>query len=151
MSTTTSRRIRTTVQFSIASIVLRYRITQVFGNLSRCAASLGISRQALNQRMRSATKWRNTHDWFAALIDLPVELFAGDDLDAVMPTVRARPIPSNEERSKLSAAACSDWPEVAARSYQWPDAHKAARDARIASIAAAMVAAAGPGCAQLPE
>lgn len=151
MSITTSRRIRTSVQFPIASIVLRYRIAQVFGNLSRCAAALCISRQALNQRMRSATKWSNTHDWFAALIDLPVELFAGADLDAVMPIVRARAVPSNEDRSRLCATACHEWPEVAARSYQWPEAHKAARDARIASMTASMVAAAGPGRELLPE
>lgn len=129
------RRIRTIVQFPIASLVLRYRAAQVFGNASKCAAAIAISRQALNQRLRSASKWDNTHAWWCALLAMPVELLAGDDIDAVMPTVRALPVPSIDDRAKLAADACAEWPHVVARSYKWPDAHKATRDARVAAHA----------------
>ena len=137
-------RIRTTEQFPIASLVLRYRAAQVFGNASRCAFAIGITRQALNQRLRSATKWSNTHEWFAQLLGMPSELLAGNDIDAVMPAVRVLPVPSPDERSRMAADAVANWSDVVARSYQWPSAHKAARDARVASITAAMVAAAAP-------
>jgi len=146
VSTTTSRRIRTTVQFPHASIVLRYRAAQVFGNASRCAAALGISRQALNQRLASATKWSNTHEWWSALLSIPVELFATNDLDAVMPTVRALSVPTPAERAVVAAAAVAGWSDVVARSYQWPSAHKASRDARIA-VAAASVSETDCPCA----
>lgn len=128
-------RIRTTIQFPIASLVLRYRATAVFGNMTKCASAIAISRQALNQRLTSASKWSNTHAWWSDLLAMPAELLAGDDLDAVMPALRALPVPSSEDRSARAAAACADWPAVAARSYSWPSAHKATRDARAAAAA----------------
>lgn len=140
----TDKRIRTTEQFPVASLVLRYRAAQVFGNASKCAAAIAVSRQALNQRLRSATKWSNTHAWWCELLAMPVELIAGDDIDAVMPAVRALPVPSLDERSRLAADACAEWPFVVARSYQWPDAHKATRDARVAAVAVVVADTATP-------
>ena len=135
MSIKINKRIRTSIQYPTASLVLRYRACQVFGNLSRCASALGISRQALNQRLTSATKWSNTHDWWSELLDMPAGFLDGNDVDSNLASVRVLPVPSSDDRSARAAAACIAWPAVVARSYQWPDAHKAARDARVTADA----------------
>jgi hypothetical protein len=55
--------------------VIRLRTAQVHGSYANLARECSISRQCLNQRITSATKWPNSHKWFVFV------LFLHDPLD----------------------------------------------------------------------
>jgi hypothetical protein len=55
--------------------VIRLRTAQVHGSYANLARECSISRQCLNQRIASATKWPNSHKWFVFV------LFLHDPLD----------------------------------------------------------------------
>ena len=63
--------------------VISLRCKQLYGSVSALAARLGLSRQALHCRIRSASRWFLTHHWWSAVLFLPIHLLVTNDLSTV--------------------------------------------------------------------
>ena len=71
--------------------VLRVRTMQVHGSWSELARTCSVSRQCLNGRIESASRWPNNHKWWTFVLFLNEEL-----TDYTVPKAANEPHPERE-------------------------------------------------------
>lgn len=87
-------------------------MVQIYGSAAACARFCGVTRQALNRRVDSATRWSNTHAWFALVLalDTRVEGLTADD-------IVARPAPTVDQLNQIWSLQSSVWQVAHAKRY----------------------------------
>jgi hypothetical protein len=72
-------------QYPLIAKVIALRCKQVYGSVNRLAQKVGISRQTLHCRIRSAGRWHLTHQWWATILHLPMHILVGtiDDVATI--------------------------------------------------------------------
>lgn len=80
------------------------RMVQVYGSASSCARFCGITRQALNRRVQSATRWSNSHAWWALVLALETRV-EGLTVEAIT----ARPVPTVDQLNQIWSLQSSVW------------------------------------------
>jgi hypothetical protein len=102
------------VAFPNARFVIRYRACAMFGNLAGLARFAGISRQALDNRIRSAERWPLTHHWFGFVLALPEPLWCYD-----APAVAALPLPDDADIESRRALQTEVWQTAYFKRHAW--------------------------------
>jgi len=102
------------VAFVNAGQVIRYRAAAMFGNLSGLARFAGISRQALDKRIRSAEAWPLTHHWFGFVLVLPEPLWCYDAA-----SVAALPLPHYSEIEDRRQIQSEVWQTAYFKRHAW--------------------------------
>jgi hypothetical protein len=100
--------------FANARFVIRYRACAIFGNLAGFARFAGISRQALDNRIRSAERWPLTHHWFGFVLVLPEPLWCYDAA-----AIAALPLPHYSEIEDRRQIQSEVWQTAYFKRYAW--------------------------------
>lgn len=100
--------------FANARFVIRYRACAIFGNLAGFARFAGISRQALDNRIRSAERWPLSHHWFGFVLVLPEPLWCYDAA-----AIAALPVPHYSEIEDRRQIQSEIWKTAYCKRYAW--------------------------------
>ena len=94
--------------------VIALRCKHLYGSVSALADRIGISRQALHCRIRSASRWFLTHHWWSAILFLPTHLLVTADLSLVCVDK-----PSDDEVAALFKRERGIWDHAYAMKGTW--------------------------------
>ena len=83
---------------------LHARMVQVYGSAASCARFCGVTRQALDRRVRSACRWSNSHAWWALVLALDTRV---EGLTAA--EIVARPAPTVDQLNQIWSLQSSVW------------------------------------------
>lgn len=92
-------------QFPVVTEIIKARCVQVYGSMNRLALRLGMTRQALSMRVRSASRWHLTHAWWATVLGLPVGLLESDSIGAAL----AVSVPSQDDLARIIEEQSDVW------------------------------------------
>jgi hypothetical protein len=92
-------------QFPVVSEIIKLRGVQIYGSMNRLALSLGMTRQALFMRVRSASRWHLTHAWWSAILSLPIDVLESDSVGAAL----AVPVPSQDDLARILQEQSDVW------------------------------------------
>ena len=91
---------------------LHARMVQVYGSAAACARFCGVTRQALNRRVDSATRWSNSHAWWALVLALDTRVEGLTAVDIV-----ARPAPTVDQLNQIWSLQSSVWQVAHAKRF----------------------------------
>lgn len=103
---------------------LHARMVQVYGSAASCARFCGVTRQALDRRVHSATRWSNSHAWWALVLALETRV-EGLTVEAIT----ARPVPTVDQLNQIWALQASVWQVAHAKRFSRRTEIKAAKGA----------------------
>lgn len=103
--------------FPNAGEVIRFRAAMLFGNLTGLANFAGISRQALDRRLKSAQKWPLSHAWFQFVLALPEPLWCYTTADAA-----SVPIPDETDLATRKKLHAEVWRKANTNRRNWSSA-----------------------------
>ena len=129
-----------TAAFANARFVIRYRACAIFGNLAGFARFAGISRQALDNRIRSAERWPLSHHWFGFVLVLPEPLWCYDAA-----AIAALPLPHYSEIEDRRQIQTEVWQTAYFKRYAWSSF------AAVASLAAGGQSAVDSSAVESPD
>lgn len=91
---------------------LHARMVQIYGSAAACARFCGVTRQALNRRVDSATRWSNAHAWWALVLALDTRV---EGLTAA--EVVERPAPTVDQLNQIWSLQSSVWQVAHAKRF----------------------------------
>lgn len=91
---------------------LHARMVQVYGSAASCARFCGVTRQALNRRVDSATRWSNSHAWWALVLALDTRV---EGLTAT--EIVARPAPTVDQLNQIWSLQSAVWQVAHAKRF----------------------------------
>jgi hypothetical protein len=80
------------------------RIVQVYGSASSCARFCGLTRQALNRRLLSASTWSLSHAWWALVLGLQTRVEG-----LTVEQITAQPVPTVDQLNQIWSLQASVW------------------------------------------
>ena len=100
------------------------RMVQIYGSAASCARFCGLTRQALNRRVHSATRWSNSHAWWALVLALETRV---EGLTAA--EIVARPAPTVDQLNQIWSLQSSVWQVAHGKRFSRRTEIKAAKGA----------------------